>query len=135
MEAVRARSVGPTAGQERYEFLDVLRGLALVGIVLANMISLSLYLYLSQAERASLRTASTDRVFDFLELVLIESKFYTIVSVLFGIGFAILITRAEAKGMVFRRFFLRRALFLYLIGLAHAYLSIGVALDWSACRP
>jgi uncharacterized protein len=99
------------------------------------MISLSLYLYLSQAERASLRTASTDRVFDFLELVLIESKFYTIVSVLFGIGFAILITRAEAKGMVFRRFFLRRALFLYLIGLAHAYLSIGVALDWSACRP
>lgn len=66
MEAVRARSVGPTAGQERYEFLDVLRGLALVGIVLANMISLSLYLYLSESERASLSTASTDRVFEFL---------------------------------------------------------------------
>jgi uncharacterized protein len=122
MEAVRARSVGPTAGQERYEFLDVLRGLALAGIVLANMISLSLYLYLSASERASLSTASTDRVFDFLELVLIESKFYTIFSVLFGIGFAILMTRAEAKGMVFRRFFVRRALFLYLIGLAHAVL-------------
>ena len=120
MEAVRARSVGPTAAQERYEFLDVLRGLALAGIVLANMISLSLYLYLSESERASLSTASTDRVFDFLELTLIESKFYTIFSVLFGIGFAILMTRAEAKGMVFRRFFLRRAVFLYLIGLAHA---------------
>lgn len=122
MEAVRARSVGPTTGQERYEFLDVLRGLALAGIVLANMISLSLYLYLSESERASLGTASTDRVFDFLELVLVESKFYTIFSVLFGIGFSILITRAEAKGMVFRRFFLRRALFLYLIGLAHGVL-------------
>ena len=44
---VRARSVGPTVGQERYEFLDVLRGLALASIVLANMVSLSLYLYLS----------------------------------------------------------------------------------------
>ena len=110
MEAVRAQRAGPTAGQERYEFLDVLRGVALAGIVLANMISLSLYLYLSESERASLSTASTDRVFDFLELVLIESKFYTIFSVLFGIGFSILITRAESKGIVFRRFFLRRAL-------------------------
>ena len=65
-------------------------------------------------------TASIDKVLDLIELVLIESKFYTIFSVLFGIGFSILMTRAEAKGLVFRRFFLRRAFFLYLIGLAHA---------------
>ena len=112
----------PTTGQERYEFLDVLRGAALAGIVLANMISLSLYLYLSEGQRASLRTAASDRALDFLELVLIESKFYTIFSVLFGIGFSILMTRTQAKGMVFHRFFLRRALFLYLIGLAHGML-------------
>jgi uncharacterized protein len=86
------------------------------------MISLSLYLYLSDSERARLSTASTDGLFDFLELVLIESKFYTIFSLLFGIGFSILVARAEAKGMVFHRFFLRRALFLYLIGLAHGVL-------------
>lgn len=122
METARTRRAGPTTGQERYEFLDVLRGAALAGIVLANMISLSLYLYLSESERASLGTAATDRAFDFLELVLIESKFYTIFSVLFGIGFSILVTRTEARGMVFRRFFLRRALFLYLIGLAHGVL-------------
>ena len=122
MEAVRTRRVGPTGGQERHEFLDVLRGLSLAGIVLANMISLSLYLYLSESERASLSTASSDRVFDFLELVLIESKFYTIFSVLFGIGFSILIKRAESKGIVFRPFFVRRALFLYLIGVAHGVL-------------
>ena len=121
-KTVRGSGVGPTIGLERYEFLDVLRGLALAGIVLANMISLSLYLYLSESERAGLNTASTDRLFDFLELVLIESKFYTIFSVLFGIGFSILITRAETKGIGFHRFFLRRALFLYLIGLAHGVL-------------
>jgi hypothetical protein len=39
------------------------------------MISLSLYLYLSESERASVSTASTDPVLDFLELVLIESKY------------------------------------------------------------
>jgi len=108
--------------QERYAFLDVLRGAALLGIVLANMISLSLYLYLSESERAVLSTASSDRVLDFLELLFIESKFYTIFSVMFGVGFSILITRAEAKGIVFRRFFVRRAFFLYLIGLAHGVL-------------
>ena len=86
------------------------------------MISLSLYLYLSEPEKASLSTAATDKVLDFLELVFIETKFYTIFSVLFGIGFSILMTRAEAKGMVFRRFFLRRAFLLYLIGLAHGVL-------------
>ena len=39
--------LAPTRGDERYEFLDVLRGFALVGIILANMVSLSLYLYLT----------------------------------------------------------------------------------------
>ena len=86
------------------------------------MISLSLYLYLPESAKAGLSTASTDRVLDFLELVFVESKFYTIFSVLFGIGFSILMTRAEAKGMAFRRFFLRRAFFLYLSGLAHGLL-------------
>jgi uncharacterized protein len=122
MAGVRAERIAPIAGAQRDEFLDVVRGVALAGIVLANMISLSLYLYLSEPERAGLSTAATDRLFDFLELVLIESKFYTIFSVLFGVGFSILITRAEAKGMAFRRFFLRRALFLYVIGLAHGAL-------------
>ncbi len=69
-----------------------------------------------------MNTHSTDRILDFLELVLIEGKFYTIFSALFGIGFSILLTRAQAKGLLFHRFFLRRLFFLYLIGAAHAIL-------------
>ena len=115
-------ALAPTSGRERYEFLDVLRGFALVGIILANMISLSLYLYLPAEVKARMSTAASDRVLDFLELVLIEAKFYTIFSVLFGVGFSILMTRAEARGLVFRRFFLRRAFVLFVIGLAHAVL-------------
>ena len=116
------RSLTPTAGQERYEFLDVVRGFSLAGIVLANMVSLSLYLYLSDSAKGSLPTAAWDKTFDFLELVFIESKFYTIFSALFGVGFSILLTRAESKPMRFHRFFLRRMFFLFLIGLAHAVL-------------
>lgn len=112
----------PTSGQERYEFLDVLRGFALFGIITANMILYSLYLYLPESAKVSMDTYATDRVLDFLELLLIEQKFYTIFSVLFGIGFSILLTRAQAKRLVFHRFFLRRVWFLFLIGVAHAIL-------------
>ncbi|MGH9779071.1 MAG: DUF418 domain-containing protein [Candidatus Acidiferrales bacterium] len=100
----------------------MLRGFALFGIITANMIIYSLYLYLPESAMVSLDTYSTDRVLDFLELLLIEGKFYTIFSVLFGIGFSILLTRAQAKHLVFHRFFLRRVWFLYLIGVAHAIL-------------
>jgi len=118
----RAATLTPTSGQERFEFLDVLRGFALFGIVTANMISYSLYLYLPESAKVSMNTYPMDRVFDFLELVLIEGKFYTIFSVLFGVGFSILLTRAQAKELVFHRFFLRRLFVLYLIGAAHAIL-------------
>jgi uncharacterized protein len=112
----------PTSGSERYQFLDVLRGFALIGIITANMILYSLYLDLPESAQTSMSTHATDRVLDFLELTFIEGKFYTIFSVLFGIGFSILLIRAQAKGSVFYRFFLRRMFFLFLIGLAHAVL-------------
>lgn len=102
--------------------LDVVRGLALLGIVSANMIIYSLYLYLPNAVKAALPTHPSDRMLDFAELFLIEGKFYTIFSVLFGVGFAVLLSRARAKNLVFHRFYLRRAFFLFVIGFAHAVL-------------
>jgi uncharacterized protein len=112
----------PTLGQERHEFLDVLRGFALVGIITANMVLYSLYDSLSESAKMSMSTYPIDKVLDFLELTFIEGKFYTIFSVLFGIGFSILLTRSQARSAGFRRFFLRRMSILFLIGLAHAVL-------------
>jgi uncharacterized protein len=112
----------PTPAHERYEFLDVLRGFALAGIVLANMVSYSLYLYLPEEAKARVPAATWDGIIEFFELALIEAKFYTIFSVLFGVGFSILIARAKANGLAFHRFFLRRMVFLFFIGLAHAVL-------------
>ena len=114
--------MAPVSAQERYEFLDVLRGAALLGIVTANTYLYSLYGLLSDGAKAALPTAATDDVMYFLELWLVESKFYTLFSLLFGVGFSILLTRAKAKGLVFHRFFLRRVFFLFLIGAMHAVL-------------
>jgi uncharacterized protein len=112
--------LAPVPAAERYEFLDVLRGAALFGIVTANTYLFSLYGRLSDEAKAALPTAATDGTVEFAELWLVEFKFYTLFSLLFGVGFSILLNRASAKGIPFRRFFVRRAGFLFLIGAAHA---------------
>lgn len=52
--------------------------------------------------------------------VFAESKFYPIFSFLFGLGFALQVQRAEARGASFVPFYLRRLCVLLLIGAAHA---------------
>jgi uncharacterized protein len=123
-QAVMDRSVAlaPTQTAQRIELLDVVRGLALLGIVSANMIIYSLYLYLPASAKSAMSTHASDRVLDFLELFLIEGKFYTIFAVLFGLGFSVLLSRARTKDLVFHRFYLRRVSILFLIGVAHAVL-------------
>jgi uncharacterized protein len=86
------------------------------------MVLYSLYDSLSKSAKMSMSTYPIDKVLDFVELTFIEGKFYTIFSVLFGIGFSILLTRSQARSAGFHRFFLRRMSILFLIGLAHAVL-------------
>src|SRR5262245_19694050 len=112
----------PTQADERFEILDVVRGLALLGIVSANMVLYSLYDDLSDSSKAAFTTHSVDRVLYYVELFLIEGKFYTIFSVLFGVGFSVLLLRIRAKGLNVYRFYARRVFFLFLIGLAHGIL-------------
>jgi hypothetical protein len=76
-----ATAPAPVPTAERVELLDVVRGVALFGIVSANMIGYSLYLYLPDGAKRAIATHASDRVLDFLELFLIEGKFYTIFSI------------------------------------------------------
>src|ERR1700681_1503755 len=113
--------VGPVSLSERIVFIDVLRGMALLGILAANMRAffapLDCYdyigvLYHSRAD--VLAQAFID--------ALIQGKFITIFSFLFGMGFAIQMSRAEARGVRFMGFYPRRLLALALFGLIHGLL-------------
>ena len=53
---------------------------------------------------------------------LVDTKFYTLFAFLFGLGFSIQLTRAEARGISIVPVYCRRLLALLLIGLAHALL-------------
>lgn len=104
---------GPTTEKQRYVILDALRGLALMGIALANYPEFGLWTFLSSEEQAAMATANIDGIVRFLQYMLVDGKFYTIFSVLFGIGFSLILAR---RG---RRLFVRRMLILVVIGFLH----------------
>ncbi|MBQ8097985.1 MAG: DUF418 domain-containing protein [Bacteroidaceae bacterium] len=115
----RETSASPTTGRERYVILDATRGFALAGICLANFPEFSLWTFLPDELRESMPSAQTDAIVRFMQYLLIDAKFYTIFSLLFGLGFALFIERAMLKGRHALRLFWRRMLFLALIGLVH----------------
>jgi uncharacterized protein len=117
-----AQSIGhdPIDGTERLSILDVLRGIAIVGILIGNMVVFSGYGFLTPVERAALPLAGGNTIAMFVIHVLVDGKFYSLFSLLFGFGFALQMRRAQSKGHDFPRLFRRRLLALFLIGLLHA---------------
>jgi uncharacterized protein len=114
-------ALSPTDLQERIALLDVLRGFAIFGILLFNMSFFSAPLYLQMAGM-EWGSGTGDRATELLIRFFIQGKFYSLFSFLFGLGFAVQMLRAEAKGVRFVPLYRRRLLALLLIGLVHAYL-------------
>jgi uncharacterized protein len=112
--------IGPISLQERIEILDVLRGLAVCGILIGNMQWFSGYGFMPPSVAG--QSPLIDRVTHFLVHFFVEGKFYSIFSFLFGFGFALQIARAETRGDTRASLFKRRLFWLLVIGLAHAYL-------------
>jgi uncharacterized protein len=116
-----SQRVGPVNLSERILFIDILRGMALFGILAANMRAffapLDAYgtigvLFHSRADILAQAFVDT----------FIQGKFISIFSFLFGMGFAIQLSRAEARGVRFLGFYPRRLLALALFGLIHGIL-------------
>ncbi len=111
----------PIAPDERIATLDVLRGLALLGILLMNMEAFVGPMDLSTTG-IDPHWRGVDRWADAFVYLFVQGKFFTLFSLLFGAGFAVMAQRAEVAGRDFNRFYLRRSLGLLGIGLAHALL-------------
>lgn len=111
----------PASGNERIDLLDALRGFALLGIFLANLGYFSGWIYLGTEQKEALGALGGGSVRDFFHRAFIEGKFYTVFSLLFGIGFALQKNRLERRGgaVGFRRLYLRRLSLLLAIGLVH----------------
>jgi len=114
-----AADVAPLPVRERIQALDVLRGVAVAGILLANILVFFGLIFLPPDRAAGLMTGTADRVTLFVEKVLVDGKFYSIFSLLFGIGFGVQLARGGDGAL---RRFKRRLRILLGIGAIHAFL-------------
>ena len=112
----------PVAAGERVAVLDGIRGVAVLGILLINIDALSGYAFTPASTHTILRNETADEVTWFLLATLVEAKFYSLFSFLFGVGFAVFVQRASARGADAAGLFKRRLLGLLLIGLIHTLL-------------
>ena len=104
---------------ERIQTLDILRGIAVGGILLANVL-VFFGLFIGPPEMAAaLKTVQWDEIALFFDKVFVDGKFYSIFSLLFGIGFGLQLARG-GEAVVSR--FKRRLRILLAIGAVHAFL-------------
>jgi uncharacterized protein len=104
------------------DVLDVLRGVAIFGILIYNIGALSGYELVPPAEHRGVPGAAADDDLSFLLEFLVQGKFYSLFSFLFGVGFAVFIQRASARGADGLRLYKRRLTGLILIALVHTFL-------------
>lgn len=121
-EPARDPGLAPVAADERIQALDVVRGFALLGIFLMNMEFFARPMQDISAPGIDPAAAGLDRIAEFAVFFFVQSKFWTLFSLLFGMGFAVMIERARRAGRPFVPAYLRRSLALLGIGAVHALL-------------
>lgn len=114
-------AAAPTALSERIRSLDVLRGIAVLGILIMNIQSFAMIqaAYINPTAYGDL-TGLNKGVW-ILSHVFACEKFMTLFSVLFGAGILLLTQRLESKGLSPAGVHYRRTFWLIVIALIHAY--------------
>jgi len=109
--------LAPLAADERIVTLDVLRGVAVLGILAMNVQSLAMPAAAYFFPTAFGDLTGANRVVWLLADVLAFRKFMTVFAILFGAGMVLMHERGAPAGL-----HVRRMLWLWALGLLHAYL-------------
>ncbi len=136
MQAVK---IAPIDEGQRIWIMDALRGFAILGIFIANLAAFTFY-FTDGPKTGQFFTAFDDEM-EFLHHWLIEGKFYSIFSFLFGWGIALQLQRSSIPEKTNVGLIRRRLVIMFLLGLAHLvliwsgdivafYALIGFVLIW-----
>ncbi len=115
----------PIKTNEREIFMDVLRGFAILGIFIANLNGFSFWNNGSGAKDSIFLLPDADQKMIFVHHWLIEGKFYSIFSFLFGWGIALQLKRSQINGVQSYSLLLRRLSVMLLLGALHLLIWIG----------
>lgn len=125
---------------ERIPALDVLRGVAVAGILFANVLVFFGLFVIPPDRAAALPSANRDAIALLFDKVFVDGKFYSVFSLLFGIGFGLQLARGGDAALPR---FKRRLRILLAIGAIHAlllwagdilmlYALLGFTMPWFA---
>lgn len=118
--------LSPVSADERSQWLDALRGFALLGILLTNIQVFSGYVFRDALSAPpALIAAALDPALSLLAHALIDGKFYCLFSFLFGLGIALQMRQAEARGADAVPMLRRRLGWLLAFGFVHGVLIWG----------
>jgi uncharacterized protein len=116
--------VAPVSASERISSIDVLRGTALLGIAIMNIIFSGLPMAADWNPKVSGGATGPNLAAFFLQYVLFDGKFRGIFSIMFGASSYYLVSRAVSRGAGIQaaEVYYRRNLWLLVFGMVHAYL-------------
>ncbi len=117
--------LAPVALVDRVNSVDVMRGVALLGILIMNIYAFSMPMSAySNPFTFGGSTGINLGVWIFTH-IFVEQKFMTTFSMLFGAGLVLMWQRAQARGRKFGAIYYRRTLWLIVFGMIHGYLIWG----------
>ncbi|MCD9006639.1 DUF418 domain-containing protein [Luteimonas sp. XNQY3] len=114
-------ALGPVPTGQRFEVMDVLRGIALLGVFAMNI---EWFNRPMQQMGSGIPADATglDHAVAWVVHVFVAGKFWTMFSLLFGMGFVLMSGRIAGAGLSVERVYLRRMAALLLFGVAHIVL-------------
>ena len=115
-------SVEPVVAAERNHSIDMLRGVAVLGILVMNIYGFAMSFSAYANPLADGGTEIYNLGTWFFTHIFFDQKFMTIFSLLFGAGLVMMMTRAEARGVQYGAVWFRRNFWLLVLGAAHGYL-------------
>ncbi|MCJ7421295.1 DUF418 domain-containing protein [Sphingomicrobium astaxanthinifaciens] len=123
MERDSASGAAPVTSAERIGELDILRGFALLGVLIANIVWWNALRYTLLPDQMDAHFADpVQRNTLLLVNWLVSDKANTLFAFLFGMGFWVQMQRLEARGVDFAALYRRRIGILLALGVAHLFL-------------
>ncbi len=109
--------LAPVSASERIDVMDILRGFALIGVLLMNIEWFGRPI--AELTTFDKNLLGLDHAVGWLIRCFVEGKFFKLFALLFGMGFGVMLLRARERGKPFTAWFSRRMAVLFAIGILH----------------
>lgn len=120
---IEQSGAAPLTSSEQMGELDVLRGFALLGVLIANFMCWSFGDSTSLlSQTAAFREVSANTIVTAFTYIFVSDKANTLFAFLFGLGFWVQMERLQSRGVQFSRIYLRRLFVLLAFGLINLFL-------------